>query len=104
MTFTADGAALLWYVKNRQFFEMGLDRRGDVLPVSYDALTRDPVVASRTLCRFLGLAWTVRVCAHIDRRAERHGSAVPLDPELRARCDALHAELEAARAAAADRL
>jgi sulfotransferase family protein len=91
----ADGVALLWYVKNRLFFEMGLDRRPDVHLVSYDALVREPASTMRALCEFLGAAWDERLSAHIDRRAQRGRDAVPLDPRLRGLCDDLSAELDA---------
>jgi hypothetical protein len=92
----ADGAALLWYVKNRMFFELGLDQRGDALPVSYNALVREPSVVMRAVCAFLGVGWEPKASAHIDRRAERRRDAVLLDPRIRAWCDNLAAQLDAA--------
>jgi hypothetical protein len=99
----ADGAALMWYVKNRMFFERSLDRRPDVFLVSYDALVREPTATMQSLCRFLGVAWEPRVSSHIDCRATRSRDPVSLDPRIRARCDELTAQLDAAAAAAPER-
>jgi hypothetical protein len=96
----ADGAALMWYVKNRTLFEKGLDRRPDVFLVSYDALVREPTATMQKLCRFLGVGWEPKVASHIDRRGTRSRDPVPLDPRIRACCEELTAQLHAAAAAA----
>ena len=99
----ADGAALLWYVVNRQFFERGLDRRDDVLPVSYDAMVRAPQDSTELICRFLGLPWDPALAAHVDERALAPRVPLTVDPSIRALCRALAERLDAAAAAAAAR-
>jgi hypothetical protein len=94
----ADGAALLWYVKNLMFFEAGLDRRDDVLPVSYGALVRDPSRTMRAVCGFLDVPWRPSTSAHIDRRSAFTGLAVTLDPRIRTLCDGMMEQLDAAAA------
>jgi hypothetical protein len=93
----ADGAALLWYVKNRMFFEVGLDRRHDVLPVSYGALVRDPGCTMRAVCGFLDVPWRPSASAHIDRRSAVK-PAVLLDPRIRSLCDGMMEQLDAVAA------
>jgi hypothetical protein len=100
----ADGAALLWYVVNRQLFELEADRRDDVLPVSYDALVRDPVASMRVMCTFLGMDWDPALAARIDARALRPSEPLPVDPRIRDLCRTLAQQLDAAAAAAADRV
>ncbi|MDX6552287.1 MAG: hypothetical protein QOH74_775 [Gaiellales bacterium] len=92
----ADGVALLWCVKNRMFFEKGLDRRADVHLVSYNDLVREPAETMKRLCDFLGVAWDSRLCAHIDHRALQGRDVPALDPRLRELCDALTAQLDTA--------
>jgi hypothetical protein len=99
----ADGAALVWYVKNRLFFERGLDRRPDVLPVSYNALVREPAAIMQRICEFVGVGWDTKVSSHIDRRADRRRDRIPLHPRIRACCEVLTAQLDEATAAAAER-
>ena len=44
-TMTAEsGAALMWLIRNRLFFDLGLDRRADVHLVSYNSFLADPGV------------------------------------------------------------
>jgi len=97
-----EGAALLWYVRNRLFFELGLHRRADVLLLSYDALTRDPEPTMRAVCAFLGAAYAPALVADIDHAARRT-RPLELHPRVRACCDALTRELDAAAAAALSR-
>jgi hypothetical protein len=92
----ADGAALLWLVKNRIFFEAGLDRRDDVLLVSYGALVRDPGRTMRAACDFLEVPWSPSTSAHIDRRSVVKQPAVTLDPRIRSLCDEMMGQLDAA--------
>jgi hypothetical protein len=94
----ADGIALLWYVRNRLYFERGVDTRADVLLVPYGDLVRTPEPTMRAVCRFLGVRWSPAVAAHIDGRSLGRKPPVVLHPEIRSRCDALLVELdEAAR-------
>lgn len=87
-------AALFWYVRNRLFFSLGLDRRADVLLSSYDALVDDPEAATRRLCDFLGLRYDPRLCAHVARRAP-HRRPLDIEPRIRALCDGLTDQLVA---------
>src|SRR5205823_5162999 len=43
----ASAAALFWYVRNSLFFDLGLERRDDVLLSSYDALVSFPEAGTR---------------------------------------------------------
>ncbi|MGH2769470.1 MAG: hypothetical protein ACRDJF_02980, partial [Actinomycetota bacterium] len=38
----ASSAALFWLIRNSLYFELGLERRGDVMAVSYESLLADP--------------------------------------------------------------
>ena len=95
----ASAAALFWVVRNSLYFDLGLDRRSDVLLSSYDALVADPATAMHQLCRFLGVEWTPRLAAHVAPRQPRL-PALDLDPRIRAACDELTQRLEHARLAA----
>jgi hypothetical protein len=87
-------AALFWYVRNRLFFRLGLDRRADALLSSYDALVDDPEAATRRLCDFLELPYDPRLCAHVERRAPLR-RPLDIDARIRTLCDGLTAQLVA---------
>jgi Sulfotransferase domain len=97
-------AALFWYVRNRLYFELGLDRRPDVLLVSYDAMVADPAAEMRRICRFLDFPYHPRLVAGITPRPPAVASAAGLHPEIAARCAELAAALAAARASAVAQL
>jgi len=100
----ADAAALFWYVRNRLFFELGLDRRADVILSSYDAMVAAPEASMRTLCAFLGVTWRSGLVAHVAARSPTSLPRLDVDPRIRARCDQLAARLDATAAAQAERL
>ncbi|MFI6067176.1 hypothetical protein ACIA47_18240 [Micromonospora sp. NPDC051227] len=95
------GAALFWYVRNSLFFQLGLDRRADVLLCRYESLVTDPAAQLRRLCAFLDFPYHPRLHAHIAPRTS-HGAAghrrLPIDPRVRARCDELTDRLDRAAA------
>ena len=90
-------AALFWYVRNAIFFEHGLDRRPDVMLVSYDAFLRSPEATMRPLCTFLDLEYRPRLVEHIAPRTSRRPHApLPIDPEIAKLCAELAARLDVA--------
>ena len=95
----ASAAALFWYVRNSLFFDLGLDRRDDVLLSSYDALVADPEAGTRALAAFLGMAWHAGLAGHIERRDAGTAAPVDLDPRVRRLCDGLESRLAVAVAA-----
>ncbi len=90
-------AALFWYVRNRLYFELGLVHRSDVLLVSYDAMVADPVAEMRRLCAFLDFPYHPRLISHIAPRGAVGDGPLDIDPRIRAHCEELTAQLEAAR-------
>jgi hypothetical protein len=90
------GSALFWYLRNSLFFDLSLDSRPDVIPLSYDRLVTDPESATRLVCAFLGFSWEPRLVAGIEVRRAAGRALVEIDPAVRAMCDALQARLDAA--------
>jgi hypothetical protein len=88
-------AALFWLVRNSLYFELGLDRRPDVLLCSYDQLVREPEASMRRLCEFLGIEYRPEFVAHIDSRSRRDRPPLPIDPEIRSLCAELESRLDA---------
>jgi hypothetical protein len=99
----ADGAMLLWFVRNARFFELGLDARADVLPLSYDALVRSPESTMQVVSAFLEAGGDPAMAAGIDGRSIGRDERLAIRPDIRARCDALAARLDAVARAAAGR-
>jgi hypothetical protein len=92
-------AALFWFLRNSLYFDLGLDRRDDVLLASYGRFVEDPDASMRRICDFVDVDYEPEMVAHVDARAAST-SRVEIDPEVRRLCDGLTARLEAAIAAA----
>ncbi|MEV7624949.1 sulfotransferase [Actinoplanes sp. NPDC089786] len=86
-------AALFWYVRNDLYFRLGLDRRPDVLLVSYGDMVRDPQATARRLCAFLDLPYRPSFAAGVVAGPARE--KLTIDPRVRAMCDELTGRLTA---------
>lgn len=90
------GSALMWYVRNRLYFDQGLDSRDDVHLARYEAFLAEPAATMKPLCDFLGFEYRDDLVAHVTPRPPTHTAPLDLDPRVRERCDALAADLQAA--------
>jgi len=90
------GAALMWFLRNQLFFDLGLDRRADVTLASYAATVDDPEAAVRRVCAFLGFPYRPELSAHVDRRAAGTRPALDLDARVRELCTELEGRLSEA--------
>ncbi|MFL6099165.1 MAG: sulfotransferase [Actinomycetales bacterium] len=98
----ASGAALMWLIRNRLYFELGLDQRPDVRLVSYNAFLDRPDETMQGLCRFLGFRWRPELTRHVSRRPPTYRQPLDIEPEILGECAALVARLDAAAAAPTD--
>ncbi len=89
-------AAVIWYLRNSLFFEMGLDARNDTLLVSYDRLLDDPDGQVRRMCDFLGTEFVPAMTVGIGRRSAAGRPPLALEPVVRLRCNELEKRLEEA--------
>lgn len=87
-------AGLFWYLRNSLYFDLGLDRRPDVVLVSWDQLVRAPEALMGRLCRFLGLDLRRQMIAHMEMRGDIGRPSVEIDPRIRARCADLQSRLD----------
>jgi len=90
------GAALMWFVRNRLYFDLGLDARDDVYLASYNDFLADPAGTMRPLAAFLGFPYRDELVAHVSARPPTHQAALAIDPGIRAACDDLTSRLAAA--------
>jgi len=93
-------AALFWYARNSLYFEMGLDRRNDVMLVSYDSFVRRADEHLQAMCAFLGCEFRPETAAAIAPRGASLALPLAIDPAIRLLCDGLDQRLSAAAASA----
>ncbi len=87
-------AALIWYLRNTLFFELGLHRREDCLLISYEAVLARPERELKRVCTFLGAEFKPEMTAGIALRGSG-GAALEIDPLVRRQCSELEKRLEA---------
>ncbi len=86
-------AALFWLIRNRLFFEQGLEQRCDVHLIRYEDVVEDPHSGVSTLCDFLDLPFRDAMAAHVDARSKREKPALEIDARIRRACDELAVRL-----------
>jgi hypothetical protein len=93
-----DAAALFWYVRNRFFFDLGLDQDGSVMPLRYEDLTRDPAGTIGRMYHFIGAPCSDAGLALVHGDSAAKGTGVQLSPDIDALCRELLARLDQAHA------
>jgi hypothetical protein len=89
-------AALFWWTRNGLYFELGLDRRDDILLTSYQHVLASPSSAMQSICQFLGFPFRPELIEHIAPRAPSGQRQLEIDPRVRALCDQLQNRLDEA--------
>jgi hypothetical protein len=93
-TMTPDtAAALFWWMRNGLYFEIGLDRRQDVLLASYEDMLTDPVAAMLAVCRFLDFPYRPELIDHVAPRSAGGARRLDIDPRVRSLCADLQGRL-----------
>lgn len=87
----ATAAAAFWYVRNRLYFDLGLDLRSDAMSVSYDLFMRDPERWMRAITDFCGIEYQPGLVAHVNPSLpSRHRrDDLDIDPRVLERCHEL---------------
>src|SRR5688572_17488650 len=93
-----DAAALFWYVRNRFYFDLGLDRNPAVLALRYEDLLRDPAGTIDAIYGFVGAPPSRRGVALV--RPERGNRGIELSAAIEELCTGMLRRLDAAAAQA----
>ena len=90
-------AALMWYLRNRLFFDLGLDRDARVLLIRYEELVQEPEAILKKVTDFLGMPYRRRLAKGIHAASVGRRPMPELDPEVEAACQGLMQAFEASR-------
>lgn len=101
-----DAAALFWFVRNRFFFDLGLDRHASVMPLRYEDLLRSPAEVIARVYRFVGAPCPPAGAMLVRGASSGKGKDVKLSADVDRLCRDLLERLDRANAQAsiADRL
>jgi hypothetical protein len=91
-----DAAALFWYVRNRFFFDLQLDRHPSVKLCSYEHLLRDPCGMIGRIYSFLELERPSAASALVRGESSRRSREITLSPEVDRLCRGLLERLDSA--------
>lgn len=87
------GAAVLWYLRNRIFFDLELAGRDHVLLMSYEDLVQDKETQIRRICEFIGIPYAHKYADDVRTSSIRKSSKPPLPDTIEAAVLSLHSRL-----------
>lgn len=90
-----EAGALFWWLRNRIYFDLGLDRDERVLLVRYEDLVGDPPAQFRRIFDFVGCPWDDAVVEDVFATSVGKAPFPDIDPRIRELCDELTARLDA---------
>lgn len=102
----ASAAALLWYSRNRLFFDRRFDRDHRAMLVRYESLVTDPANQFKRIFEFLNLRFTPRIVRTVFASSIRRHRPPSIEAPVREICEGLYAcfaEAETAHEAAGAR-
>jgi Sulfotransferase domain len=90
-----DAAALFWFVRNRLFFEMNLDKNHNVMTCKYDDLIADPLKTISDIYKFVGYIYPAnRIPVNIYSDSKGRGENIKLSQPIEILCNDMLNKLE----------
>jgi len=89
-----EGAALFWILRNRFYFDLGLQDRHDVHLVRYEELVQDPVPCATGVFEFLGLPFDPSYVADLRTSSIGKRPLPEIREEIALRCEELIERLD----------
>lgn len=86
-----DFACLVWWARNRLFFEQKLEREKRVLLLHYEKLVTAPEESLRAVTNFIGIPFSTRMIRYIHARSISKYSPPKINPSVQGLCDELTA-------------
>lgn len=91
----AEGAALLWYMRNQLYFDQQLEDSDKVLLVRYEDMVRDPVIYIKRVFYFIGCPFKNNYAAGVRTSSIAKKDQPELRPSIRDLCNGLQQKLDA---------
>lgn len=90
----ASARALIWYIRNRPYFEQELDRNAAVRLLNYEYLVSNAEHELASVFGFIGLPFRGSYIGHVSSSSVARFVAPVLDDEITKLCDGLKAALD----------
>jgi hypothetical protein len=87
------GAAILWYLRNRFFFNLQLYRNQNTILMSYEELVQSPERQIRRICEFIELRYSKKYARKLHTNSIGKSPRPPLPAEIEEAVLALHGSL-----------
>lgn len=92
----ATGAAIMWYIRNRLYFDQSLNDNPRVLLVNYEKFARQPDVELARMCDFMGTRRLKSQAGSVHAGSIGKDNAPPIPAAVLDACEDLQSQLRAA--------
>ncbi len=89
-----ESGALVWYLRNRLYFDLELERDDRVILVKYEDLVREPAPQFRRVFEFLGCPFRPEFVEGVFASSIRKRDFPEISGEARSLCDGMMARLD----------
>lgn len=89
-----DGAALMWYIRNKLFFNLKLERLHNMYILSYEDLVSDVAAEVSSLTKFIGCDYSSKMVEGVHKQSVRKNSPPKIDSFIEGLCLDLYDRLE----------
>ena len=86
--------ALIWYLRNYQYFQQGLDKEDRIILVNYEWLVTHPRIKFNYVFGFIGLNYRESWTNSVSGSSVKKDSFPEIDPEILKLCDEMFDRLE----------
>ena len=88
------GAAILWYLRNRIFFDLDLSSKDRAMLMSYEDLVQGKEIQIRRICEFIGIRYSNKYAADVRTSSVGKSPKPPLPDAIEEAVVSLQGQLE----------
>ncbi len=89
----ASARALIWYLRNSQYFQQGLDNDDRVLLVNYEKLVMNNIVEIKRVCGFLCIDFNMKFLKDVHSKSIKKNNDPEIDQEIDRMCEKMYNKL-----------
>lgn len=89
-----DGAALMWYIRNRLFYNLGLDQNSRVRLFQYEAFVSNPSIEMKSISEYVGCHFTGKMVENVHSKSLGKRKRPEIASDIENLCEGLREQLD----------
>lgn len=92
---SADGHALMYYLRSSLYFDLGLDERKDIMLIRYEDAVNNPKIYFQNIFQFIGCKFNKQYAKTIYNTSVRKSRSEKINYEIERLCETVQEKLDA---------